>query len=165
MDFSKDCEGFINHNMCVSAMYCKKDFWDHSDALRHMEMAHNTTGVSIPNPNPLWQERQEHYCPFCDPVIMFNSLHCVLLLNCCRKKISSNIVYMSAVGPGSWRHIHTTENTAQYPFSWPGCHPTAAQYTPHSPDNVSIRMVQKIHLNTLIMKYMGGGDNQTGFLD
>ena len=86
MDFSKDCEGFINHNMCVSAMYCKKDFWDHSDALRHMEMAHNTTGVSIPNPNPLWPERQEHYCPFCDPVIMFNSLHCVLLLNCCRKK-------------------------------------------------------------------------------
>ena len=73
--------------------------------------------------------------------------------------------YMSAVDPGSWRHIHTTENTAQYPFSWPRCHPTAAHYTPHSPDNVSIRMVQKIHLNTLIMKYMGGGDNQTGFLD
>ena len=131
MDFSKDFEGFINHSMCVFTIYCKKDFWDHSDALRHMEMAHNTTGVSIPNP----------------------------------QKISSNIVYMSAVGPGSWRHIHTTENTAQYPFSWPGCHPTAAHYTPHSPDNVSIRMVQKIHLNTLIMKYMGGGDNQTGFLD
>ena len=86
MDFSKDFEGFINHSMCVFTLYCKKDFWDYSDALRHMEMVHNITGVSNPNPDPLWPERQEHYCPFCDPVIMLNSLHCVLQLNCCRKK-------------------------------------------------------------------------------